>query len=470
MGAAEKNSISADCFFFFLLLIPHFFRFPELTVTAFPFEIWSWLERVVPEPTHSLPKPTNLLVASILMLFLLCYLFAHVWQLHAAGSARGPHRLKLALIMASFTLIILVPAMHEVWLRRALGPETHAHDGAILVEEAIKKTLQGRNVYADNFHGSPLEQSRFAAPQIWQRYGMECHPALKCFVYLPFTFLIPLPFYRAAVATVGWFDLRFVLIPAYMLLIRLAYEFARGDQRKIIAVQFLALNTFLATFLITGRNEALPLVMLAATILLLERHSIWAQLFLGLACLTKQYIWLTVPFFGLFLIRENEQKGFFGSAVAAFRALWPFWIIFIGGLLPYFIWDPTAFIKGILLHSGDHPIKGIGALGFGTWALYFGWAKSATDKFPFLLIQALLTIPIMMLFFKWQIRRNTLARALLGSGLSLFIFFYFSRYFHDSYLGVIITILVFSYCVEGGEGEEAPAVLQDGGTLPRQAG
>lgn len=451
---SSNGPISADCLFFILLLIPHFFRFPELNRTAFPLGVWRWLEPLVPRPTPSLPNPTTLIVASLLMLLLVCYLFAHVWERSAEGPSRGAHRLKLALVLGAFTIIILGPALHEISLRRVLGPQTHAHDGVIQVEEAIKKTLRGRNVYIETFYGTPLEKSGYADPQLWQRLGIETFPALRYFGYLPLTFLIPLPFYLAAMATIGWFDLRFLLIPAYLIFIWLAYRIAKLPRRKIVAVQFVALNPFMATFMITGRNDALPLAMLAAALFLLERRPVWAQVFLALACLTKQYIWLMVPFFGLFLVRSDGEKSFVKSAAAAIARLWPFWLLFTVGMLPYFLWSPSAFVKSIVLHSNAHPIKGIGAYGFGTWVLYFGWVKDAAGRFPFFAVQALFTLPVLLYCFARQRRENTLPQLILGGALVIFVFFYFSRFLHDNYFGVATTLLALAYCAGGaGQGE-----------------
>lgn len=380
------------------------------------------------------------------MLLLVFYLFTHVWERSAEGNAQVAHRLKLALVLGAFAIIILLPALHEISLRRVLGPETHAHDGVIQVEEAIKKTLRGRNVYTETFYGTPLEKSGYANPRLWQSLGIESFPALKYFGYLPLTFLLPLPFYLVAMATIGWFDLRFILIPAYLIFIWLAYRIAERPHRKIVAVQFVALNPFMATFMITGRNDALPLAMLAAALFLLERRPVWAQVFLALACLSKQYVWLMVPFFGLFLVRDDGQKSFAKSATGAIAGLWLFWLLFIAGMLPYFLWSPSAFAKSILLHSNAHPIKGIGAYGFGTWVLYFGWVKDAAGKFPFLAVQALFTLPVLLFCFARQRKENTVPQVILGGGLVILVFFYFSRFFHDNYFGVASTLLALAYC------------------------
>lgn len=451
---SPARAISEDCLFFLLLLVPHFSRFPELNITAFPHGLWLWLQPLIPEPTYSLPTPTRLMVTSILMLAVCGYFFAHAWELRSSRPDAGPHRAKLALVLGAFVIVICVPALHEMSLRRIIGPETHAHDGVILVEEAVKKTLEGKNIYTEDFHGTPLERSAFANPQIWRRLGIEKYPALEHFVYLPLVVVITLPFQALAGWGIGWFDLRFILIPAYFVFIWLAYKLAKGPRQKIIAVQFAALNPFLATFLITGRNEALPLAFLLASLACIERHPRRGLFFLGLASLTKQYVWIIVPFFGLFLIRDKGVKGLLKNMWASTIALWPFWLVFTVGMLPYFIWDPAAFLKGVLLHSGAHPIKGIGAFGFGTWVLYFGWVKDAAGSFPFLLVQAIFTVPVLVFFFMRQIERNNMARLLTGSALTILVFFYFSRYFHDSYFGVVTALAALAYCVWEKEADD----------------
>jgi hypothetical protein len=455
---SRKGPISADSLFFILLLIPHFFRFPELNYTAFPYGVWTWLEPYIPKPTPSLPHPINHLVASFLMLLVIFYLFADAWGLATGRLQERISRLKITLVLCAFSVIILFPAFHEISLRIALGPETHAHDGVIQVEEAIKKTLHLRNVYTDNFYGTPVENSGFANPQTWQRLGIRTYPALEHFIYLPLTFLIPLPFYLAMNTTVGWFDLRLILIPAYVLFIWFSHEIAKGAHRKILAVQFAALNPYLATFLIEGRNDAIPLALLGGALYLMEHRPTWAQVLLASACLSKQYAWLTVPFFGLFLIRESRQKSFIRSAGQSIAALWPFWLVFVGGMLPYFIWGPSAFLKSVVLGGSDIlPIKGIDAYGFGTWVLYFGWAKDAASDFPFLAIQLVFTLPVLIVCSIWQMRKNAVSQLILGGTLVICVFFYFSRYFHNSYFGIVIALLALAYCTGGPEENGLPA-------------
>jgi hypothetical protein len=455
MNSSDRNSNYEDCLFFILLLIPHFFRFPELSLTAFPHGLWVWLEPLMPQPSASLPTPIKLFVASVLMLFVGCYILAHMWQSNNTGSGTAAYRLKVALVLGTFALVVYVPMLHEMSLRRMLGPETHAHDGAILIEEAIKKTLQGRNAYTEDYYGTPLEQSGFADPRIWRRLGVETYPALEHFVYPPFAFLIPLPFYPVAKAAFGWFDLRLILLPAYLVFMLCSYALPKRSERKIVALQFAALNPYLATFLITGRSEALPLAALTTALFFLEKRPAWAQVFLGIACLSKQYVWLIVPFVGLFLIRERAGKFRVKTLVSLVAGLWLFWVVFFGGMLPYAIWDFPALLRGVVLHSGAHPIKGVGAYGFGTWVLFFGWVENAAAKFPFLLIQAVVTLPLFVLCLAWQTKKNDISRMMLGAAACIFVFFYFSRYFHDSYFGVITALLALSYCTAPDSGTVA---------------
>ena len=48
-------------------------------------------------------------------------------------------------------------------------------------------------------------------------------------------------------------------------------------------------------------------------------------------------------------------------------------------------------------------------------------------------------------------KRNTLPRLLFNAGLTILVFFYFSRYFHDSYFGIALTLLALAYCASGRE-------------------
>jgi hypothetical protein len=70
-----------------------------------------------------------------------------------------------------------------------------------------------------------------------------------------------------------------------------------------------------------------------------------------------------------------------------------------------------------------------------------GWVKSRFDYWPFWLPQLIIGLPLLVLLVRRQARENNPARAFWGYGLFLFVFFFFSRFLNENYLGYITAIL-----------------------------
>jgi hypothetical protein len=69
---------------------------------------------------------------------------------------------------------------------------------------------------------------------------------------------------------------------------------------------------------------------------------------------------------------------------------------------------------------------------------------------PLILFQAAFCLPLLVILLESQVSDNTLKRCWLGYGLLLLTFIFFSRFFSDFYLGIIVSALALGYLSEDG--------------------
>ena len=146
-------------------------------------------------------------------------------------------------------------------------------------------------------------------------------------------------------------------------------------------------------------------------------------------------------------VGEIEVAG----GTAAERAAWRRGAVLGAGLfavlvLPFFFWDPAAFVNSVYrfnagLVPDSYPLGGTPGFGFAMLAAVFHWAPSRTAYFeltPYLLVTAL---PLALLLLWRLARRPSLSQALLGAFAVSFWIYFFSRVFHNNYLGVLSFLL-----------------------------
>lgn len=364
----------------------------------------------------------------------------------AAGRELPPswlQRGKWMVVIFAIGLITLAPMLMIVFVRHQSAPYLWAHDGLVQNEIAVRLTLHGQNPYAADFSQTILAQVPFKVGTLTQ------NPALYHYVYLPFTFLLPLPFQALAEATLGWFDQRLLFVVLFMFVLALAASLTPTGSRRLLVTMALGLNPLLVTYLIEGRNDVIILFWLVlATALLHRGHWRGAVVAMALACVTKHTAWLIVPFFGLYLARIREGRTWrLGQAALIFGLV-------VGAiLLPWILWDSRAFFEdtfGSILGTAL-PVYPISGLGFGGWLVSIGLLPSATADFPFWIVQLITFVPLLVWLLIRQRRSNQLPTALSGYALALFVFTFFSRLFNDNYFGFAISLLAVSVFMAGDD-------------------
>ena len=116
----------------------------------------------------------------------------------------------------------------------------------------------------------------------------------------------------------------------------------------------------------------------------------------------------------------------------------------------FFIWDPGAFWDDIIAFNAGHTQYNYligGTPGYGAANFLLTWQKvsSRTDYYPFWIWMIITVLPMMLFMLVKLYRSKTTNLLLIGYALTMFTTFYFSRLFHDNYIGFIVALLIAGY-------------------------
>lgn len=397
------------------------------------------------------PVSNALLVVLLAVYVALDLAFAQVDE--TSGLARRLHLARLAIVLLAVMMATLLPSGLNMMQRLQEGPATHAHDGLIQTEEAIKFLLAGRNPYTEDYVNTPMADFPGQEPPLTD--APLYHNA-----YLPFLFLLSLPFYVLSQAAWGWYDQRFVYLLAFFLVLLLLPQLTSGRRRQLALLAAVGLNYLFAFYLADGRNDVVVLAGLALTTVLLARGRVTAAAaVLGGTLMVKHSAWFFLPFYALYLLPAGISKRSLGHLL---KQTWPLGVVVAGILLPFLIWDGPALVEDTVLYiSGSgpdsFPIKG---WGFSTLLLAFGAIPTPESAFPFSLLEALAGIPVLLWLLRRQARANNLAAVWFGFAVFSFVVQYFSRFFSDNYFVFIVQALIIALFMDATNPESSGASSQ----------
>ena len=197
-----------------------------------------------------------------------------------------------------------------------------------------------------------------------------------------------------------------------------------------------------------GNADATSLVFLLLAFALVTRASfLWAGAALGAAIVFKQFALLALPFLALMVWqlagrRETLRAGAACAAVCA------------AGFLPFLAWDPGAFIADTL-PAGDESYRIVGP-GLASLLVESGVIESRTSGYPFVLVAALVWLPLTA----WLLWRQAQARLLwvgaAGFAISMFVFVFVSRVFQPSFLMWPLVGVLVAFLLAAAERERPP--------------
>jgi hypothetical protein len=338
-------------------------------------------------------------------------------------------RVKSVALPILVLLLVVAPIANRAYLRFATGRHLeYAHDGGVVqTEESARFLLRGIDPYRADFSSTPLA-------------GVDIPAILHHNPYLPGSFVLPAPLIALADSLRVPFDQRAVYLALYGAGVWLIPRAFRRRSIGELARTIFALNPLIVTFMEIGRNDIYVIAFLLFAIVALERRRPYAFfLCLALACATKQLAWFVAPFL-LLCVRQVEPRRPWRRAAVLGAAL------FAALVLPFYLWDPGAFVDSVYkfnagLLPDSYPLGGTPGFGFAMLAAVFHWVPDRRAYFeltPYLLVTAL---PLAVLLLWRLARRPSTSQALLGAFVVSFWIYFFSRVFHNNYLGLLTFLL-----------------------------
>jgi hypothetical protein len=133
-------------------------------------------------------------------------------------------------------------------------------------------------------------------------------------------------------------------------------------------------------------------------------------------------------------------------------------------LLPFLCWDFRSFWQDVYQYPAgslptSYPITGYG---FGLFLYIFGFIKSSRDYYPFIIWQAVICWPVLLLLLKLQKQHNSVNYMFLAYTIFLALFWFFSRFFNDNYIVFLGQLLLIVYFINTPVEEGQSSLLKLG--------
>jgi hypothetical protein len=328
----------------------------------------------------------------------------------------------------------------------APGLNYQTHDIILQLESAIHYLGEHKNPYKETYFGTPLETWHYA-----ELDKDAVNPALYHFVMPPWYLLFSYPFYFISHRMVGYFDGRMPLLFCMICLLITISLWFKNKPLGRIAVIITALSPATVDYFIEGRSDIFALFWLVLAIFLLEkRWYIWSAVIFALAILSKQTVWFAFPLYVLLLWmkagRSNKQ------VLPAFAVMTSLIVVLSA---PFILWDAHAFFNSIIFYlsggPGGYPVSGYG---LGMLLYEFGVIKDIHASYPFILWQLGFGIPALIGAFYWLRKKPTTHLFFIVYGIVLCGIWYVSRYFNNSHVAFVSSLLVLGALLEFDQHEK----------------
>jgi Glycosyltransferase family 87 len=237
-------------------------------------------------------------------------------------------RARVGLAAAVLVGAAFLPMALEVWWRARDEFAGHVQSETLVTEESAVALLGGHNPYAASFASGPLGA--------WPSGTAEHVP------YLPGMFAFGLP--RAVAADVWLTDARLAFAVGSVTALAVALWLARPPPARGLTALLvvLALPTG-ARYMVGGGDDVTVLSMMLLSLVFLHRkRPAAAGLAAGLAAAIKQTAWPLLPFL-ILAARDREGRRASGRTLAAASA------VMLPLIVPFVVWNPTAFVRDVVL-------------------------------------------------------------------------------------------------------------------------
>ncbi len=347
-------------------------------------------------------KPWSGIIPFILVLgslVAMCMAFRTTTRKQQAEQSRStslantrPHRWqRIILVCALLTSIAGIVVLGRTVALSFFMPPEYSNDGTSLDTNAAMLLAQGHNPYTDSNIINVVRQFPIEAysPEFESKVS---YPALSFLTLVPFIWL---NIYNV---------LAFYLL-CYIVIIAIAWKIARPELRPWVLLLSLA-NVSMWISVSSGNLDIFNILLVILAWLLRERGW-WSALFLGLALSSKQISWFFVPFYALMIWRQY-------NFVESVRRLSIAGIVALLINLPFILWNPHAWLAGIMAPMADPMFpEGVGLINLSTTPLL--------PIFPQMVYDVLeLAAMLVVLVWYWRICKERPEAAMVLAIIPLF--------------------------------------------------
>jgi hypothetical protein len=328
--------------------------------------------------------------------------------------------------------------VRQIDLRGSSGQPFGIHDGAVHVEVATEKLLDGVNPYSADYRGSNYEILNPRIPE-----GPATNIVWSHFIYPPGVFLLQVPWHIKATAFGFVPDVRWIFLVALGGVAWVAIALQRTWSMRTRMLLLTAGNPLLWLYVVAGYNDILVVAALAITALMLARKKWWLSgLFFGLAIGLKQSVWMTLPIFAWYVWRLWAHDRRAGKQIIKGVAV-SVGVIF----LPFLIWDAGALYDDIVRYASgaiaySYPISGATLL---QYLRVWGLIDSPWTVLPTHLFQLAVGVPVAIGLCRWLGKKPRPEDWLTATTILITAVLLVSRYNNNNYLSAIVGLAVIAY-------------------------
>ena len=273
------------------------------------------------------PRETPYFLFGLIFAGLLLYLALDILKLKSVLY----EKLKNITMWGLIIVVIISSFASAIIVRHESSPIYNVHDILVQQEAAIRFLLDGKNPYRETYHNTPLSD--------WHYSDKEENPALYHFVMQPFYLIFSLPFYPLFGRTIGYFDGRFPLLFLFFLSLAVAFRIIKDGEKRRSFVFLLTFNPLMVYYTLEGRSDFFMYGFLMAGFYLLHKSKyLLSAVLMGFAFAVKQSVWPLFPLYITYLWFKNKNKKDLIKPLSVFA------MTFGTIVLPFFLWDPKAFL------------------------------------------------------------------------------------------------------------------------------
>lgn len=350
-------------------------------------------------------------------------------------------RAKLTVLVAVIGIAAGGTLITAIVDRSRVAPVFGVHDIILQLEAAMRYLIAGINPYKATYFGTHMEAWHYA------ELGKDAiNPALYHFVMPPWYLLFPFFFYPF-VKIFGFFDGRLPLLFTFFGTLTILAVWIKDYQKKILALIITAFHPVMFDYLLEGRSDHFAFFWLLFALFLWDRKRfVLSGVVYALALLSKQTIWLSVPFMILYVWRDVVKRSV--TRIILVTGVFLATVALVLG--PFLVWDPAAYWNStVAFLQGATPVSyPVAGYGLGMVLYELGVIKDIHAYYPFLYWQLGVALPVLWFLLRWLRVKLSVGRLLIAYSIFLFVFWYFSRYFHNSHLGYISLVLAVGYFLE----------------------